>query len=83
MKVALPTRSLAQPWPDLLNGTPLTFIARYDQLHEHTPSVVCDCYPVTRSRRMSFKAFISYSHAADGKLAPAVQRPVWRSRCSG
>src|SRR5678816_2269927 len=27
---------------------------------------------------MNFKAFISYSHAADGKLAPAVQRALHR-----
>ena len=35
MKVALPARSLAQPWPELLNGTPVTLSNAGDTLRKY------------------------------------------------
>jgi hypothetical protein len=35
MKVALPARSLARPWPELLNGTPVTLSNAGDTLRQY------------------------------------------------
>ena len=43
-----------------------------------TANGVCGIYAFTWSGHVQFKAFISYSHAADGKLAPALQLALHR-----